>query len=104
MNLPELLATDPTLDTLRGLALVLSPELHATLTTVQDSLPDRACRAQALELEDGRFMLGADLLSEIGPDGLYSEGFGQLPPEALPLVDVMPISEALALLPVEEAE
>ena len=106
MNLPELLAAQPDLATLRGLALILSPELHATLEAVQAQLPPRTCVAQAMPLVDGRFMLGADLLSEIGPGGLYSDGFGQLPQAALSLVEVLPMAEALALRPepVEEPE
>lgn len=57
-----------------------------------------------MPLTDGRYMLGADLLTEIGPGGLYSEGFGQLPQEALPLVQVVPLTDALALRPVDYAE
>lgn len=102
MNLTQLLATAPDLTILRGLALILTPELHATLVVVQEALPDRAFKAQPVELTDGNFMLCADLLSEIGPGGLYAEGFGQLPPAALPLVEVMPMADALALLPPPE--
>lgn len=102
MNLAELLATSPDLATLRGLALVLSPALHDTLTAVQATLPERACVVQALPLTDGRWMLGADLLSEIGPGGLYADGFGRLPAAAFPTVEVLPMSEALALRPVED--
>lgn len=104
MNLPELLAAQPDLATLRGLALILSPEPRDQLTTVQAALPPRTCVAEPLELTDGRFMLGADLLSEIGPGGIYHEGFGQLPQEALPLVEVLPMAEALALRPVAVEE
>lgn len=104
MNLLELLQSRPHPDTLRGLALILSPELHATLEEVQSSLPVRICVAQAVPLIDGTFMLGADLLSEIGPGGLYAQGFGRLPRRALPLVEVMPMAEALALRPEPEEE
>ena len=99
MNLADLLATSPSLPTLRGLALILSPALHATLEGVQSKLPDRRCVVQAMPLSDGRFMLGADLLTEIGPGGLYHEGFGQLPPAAFPAVEVIPMADAVALLP-----
>ena len=103
MNLAELLATNPDLTTLRGLALVLSPALHETLADVQDVLPaDRQFRASDRLLTDGRFMLNADLLTEIGPGGLYHDGFGQLQPAAFVHVEVIPMAEAVALLPVEE--
>lgn len=99
MNLPELLQINPDLATLRGLALILPPELQATLAAVQAGLPARICVAQAMPLTDGRFMLGADLLSEIGPGGLYFEGFGQLPQTAFPLVEVVPMASAISLRP-----
>lgn len=104
MNLPELLQAQPDLATLRGLALILSTELNATLEEVQAQLPSRTCVAQASPLTDGRFMLGADLLSEIGPGGLYHDGFSQLPQEFLPLVEVLSMAEALALRPEPEVE
>lgn len=103
MNLPELLATAPDLTTLQSLALVLSPALHDDLVAVQDQLPDRACAVQALPLVDGRWMLGADLLSEIDPGGLYADGFGRLPVTAFPTVEVLSIAEALSLRPAEAA-
>jgi hypothetical protein len=104
MTLSELLQSTPDLDTLRELALILTPELHAALESVQVDLPSRSCVVQALPLVDGRFMLGADLLSEIGPEGLYAEGFGAISPELLSDVEVITMEEALALRPVEERE
>ena len=101
MNLSELLQSSPDLTTLRALALILTPELHTTLAAVQAALPgERKFTVAALELTDGRFMLGADLLSEIGPGGLYVEGFGQLPPDVFPSVEVLPMADALALRPI----
>jgi hypothetical protein len=102
MNLLELISTNPDLATLRGLALILTPELQSTLVDVQEQLGPRQHQVATVLLTDGRFMLGADLLTEIGETGLYSAGFGQLPPEVLPLVDVMPMAEALALRPESE--
>jgi hypothetical protein len=104
MNLSQLLQSGPDLAVLRGLALILSPELHGILEAVQAQLPPRTCVAQAMPMTDGRYMLGADLLSEIGPGGLYHDGFGQLPQDALPLVQVLPMADALALLPEPEPE
>jgi hypothetical protein len=104
VNLSDLLATGPDLVALRGLAIVLSPALHDMLSAVQAQLPDRACVVQALPLADGRWMLGADLLSEIGPGGLYADGFGRLPSSTFSSVEVLPMSEALALRSVETGE
>jgi hypothetical protein len=104
VNLSDLLATGPDLVALRGLAIVLSPALHDTLTAAQATLPDRACVVRALPLSDGRWMLGADLLSEIQAGGLYADGFGGLPPSTFSSVEVLPLAEALALRPVEIGE
>jgi hypothetical protein len=99
MTIPELLATNPSLETLRGYALVLSPELNTAFNAIQAGLGERQFEAQTRELTDGRFMLGADLLSEIGSGGMYYVGFAAIPSELLDLVEVLPIAEALALLP-----
>jgi hypothetical protein len=103
MTLADLLATTPDLSSLRSLALILSPSLHAILTAAQAALPaGRQNRVQPQPLSDGRFMLCADILSEVQPGGLYAEGFGRLPASAFPLVEVLPIAEALALRPPAE--
>lgn len=102
MNIPNLLAASPTLDDLRGYALILSAELSATFAQVQVGLGQRQFTAQARKLTDGRFMLGADLLSEIHEGGLYHEGFAVIPPELLGLVEVVAMAEVLPLLPVIE--
>ncbi len=104
MNLAELLASIPEAETLRGLALILTSELVATLEQAQSALGPRMFEARPLALSDGTYMLGADLLSEIGPDGLYATGFSQLPPETFPLVSVVPIADAVALMPTPEDE
>jgi hypothetical protein len=49
-------------------------------------------------------MLCADLLTEIGPGGLYSGGFAHLPAELFPAVEVLPMSAVLPLLPQPEEE
>jgi hypothetical protein len=103
MKLSDLLATTPDLATLRGQALILAPQLHDTLTAVQDALPpDRQNRVQPQPLTDGRWMLCADVLTEVHPGGLYAEGFGRLPQSVFPQVEVLPIAEALALRPPAE--
>lgn len=102
MNLLQLIQSNPDLATLRGLAIILSQELHAVLSEVQSGLGARQHQVSAEPLTDGRFMLCADLLTEIGEDGLYSAGFSQLPAEVLPLVQIVSMAEALALMPEPE--
>ena len=47
-------------------------------------------------------MLGADLLSEIEPGGLYHDGFQLLPPALFTAVDVIAWDDAVALIPEPE--
>lgn len=105
MNPLELLATQPTFEDLRGHALILSVGLNTAFAQIQEGLGDRQFMAQTVALTDGRYMLGADLLSEIHPEGgLYHLGFEAIPPELLAQVEVIPMADALALLPVIDME
>lgn len=68
-------------------------ELHA-----QHGRPD--CIAMPVPLTDGRLMLTADILTNIEPGGWLHEMWIHADMEVLlPRVEVVPIAEALALLP-----
>jgi hypothetical protein len=70
-------------------------ELHA-----EHGRPD--CRATPRLLTDGRLMLTADILTAIEPGG-YLHAMWEAADKAilLPAVEVVPLAEALALLPAE---
>jgi hypothetical protein len=70
-------------------------ELHA-----EHGRPD--CRATPRLLTDGRLMLTADILTAIAPGG-YLHAMWEAADKAilLPAVEVVPLSDALALLPPE---
>jgi len=70
-------------------------ELHA-----DHGRPD--CRATTRLLTDGRLMLTADILTAIEPGG-YLHAMWEAADKAilLPAVEVVPLAEALALLPAE---
>jgi len=87
---------------LKQYALILTPELQATLAAVQAALGPRRHIVAPLLLTDGSYLLRADLLTEIHPGGLYAAGFGQLPPETFSQVQVIPWADAVALLPEPE--
>jgi len=100
--LPELLSAGiPTYETASQYALVFGEECNAALQAVAAQRPSTQHRASARQLTDGRYMLNADLLTEIGNGGLFAEGFGTLDPALFELVEVLPIQDALALLPIE---
>jgi hypothetical protein len=104
MTLADLITQPVSYETTKDLALVFSPELAAQLAAVQSEHGDPRHVASPVDLVDGRKMLCADLLTEIGPGGLYSGGFAHLPAELFPSVEVLPMSEVLPLLPQPEEE
>lgn len=108
MTLADLL---PQLSTLtdadaKGYALVFGDEPYAALTDAQQQQQQLTSqhRAAPVQLTDGRWMLCADLLTEIHPGGLYADGFLLLPSELFDQVVVMPWVEAVELLPPPEPQ
>jgi hypothetical protein len=104
MTLADLISQPVSYDSAKDLALVFSPELAAQLSAVQAEHGNPRHVASPVDLTDGRKMLCADLLTEVGPGGLYSGGFAHLPAELFPSVEVLPMSEVLPLLPQPEEE
>lgn len=83
----------------RTMALVFSADFMPALEAVQAEVHSKH-QAVPVLLTDGRCLLCGDLLSEVGPGGLYAAGFSKLNPQALDHIHVIPWSEAVALLPV----
>ena len=104
MTLAVLISQPLSYETAKDLALVFSSELAAQLASVQSEHGNPRHVAMPVDLVDGRKMLRADLLTEIGPGGLYAQGFAHLPAELFPLVEVFPMSQVLPLLIQPEKE
>jgi hypothetical protein len=104
MTLADLITQPVTYSTAKDLALVFSPDLAAQLAAVQAEHGNPRHVAAPVDLVDGRKMLCADLLTEIGPGGLYAQGFAHLPAELFALVQVLQMSAVLPLLPQPEEE
>jgi hypothetical protein len=102
MTLADIIQQPVSYETTKDLALVFSPELAAQLAAVQSEHGNPRHVASPVDLTDGRKMLCADLLTEVGPGGLYSGGFAHLPAELFPSVEVLPMSVVLPLLPQPE--
>ena len=103
MNLQELIQQNKSYEELKDLALVFDSNLKNILEATQATLQSKH-QASPVELSDGRFMLCADLLTEIHPGGLYSQGFGLLDTDLFSQVEVISMEEAAALLPVASEE
>lgn len=80
-------------------ALVFDAALAQRLAEVQAEHGDPRHVPNPLPLTDGRFMLTADILTECLPGGLVYGGFSQLDAGRFGEIEVMPLADALALLP-----
>jgi hypothetical protein len=102
MTLADLIYHPVSYETAKELAIVLTPEQASTLGAIQQQYGNPQHVAAPVPLTDGRLMLCADLLTETGPGGLYAQGFAHLPAELFPQVAVIPMADAIALIPQPE--
>lgn len=85
-------------------ALVFGTALRDRLVEVQSQYGDqRFTVLPAGPLTDGRWYHCADILSEVGADGIYCAGFAHLDPSRFAEIEVVPMTEAVALLPAPPA-
>jgi hypothetical protein len=82
-------------------ALLFDAALGQRLGEVQAQHGDPRHVPSPRRLTDGRFMLTADILTECVPGGLVYGGFSQLDAARFDEIEVVPMAEAVALLPVE---
>jgi hypothetical protein len=86
----------------KGLALVFTPQLAQRLAELHAEHGTTNCVPMPRALTDGRLMLCADVLTEVGPGGLLQGMWAAADQSVLlPAVEVIPWDEAVALLPVE---
>jgi hypothetical protein len=84
----------------RGYALVFTPALAGRLAELHAEHGSNKCRPVPRVLADGRLMLSADVLTEVGPGGLLEAMWAAADKAVLAqAVEVLPWGEALALLP-----
>lgn len=86
-------------DAAKQLALVYQYETALLLYGIQESYGDPRHVPAGRMLTDGRWMLCGDVLSEVGEGGLLVGAFAHITPEIMAAVDVVPIAEAVAMLP-----
>lgn len=91
-----------TLEWGRAHALLFTAEMAGRLAAVHAEHGTRNCVPMPRQTTDGRFFLRADLLTEVMPGGLL-HAMWEAADQAvlLPAVEVVPLAEALALLPAE---
>jgi hypothetical protein len=82
-------------------ALVFDVALAQRLAEVQGQHGDPRHVPAPRMLTDGRYMLTADILTECLPGGLVYGGFSRLDAGRFNEIEVVPLAEALPLLPGE---
>ena len=82
-------------------ALVFAAALAQRLAEVQSQYGDPRHVPAPRMLTDGRWMLTADILTECVPGGLVYGGFIQLDAGRFDEIEVVPLADALALLPAD---
>ena len=86
----------------RAHALLFLPQLAARLAEIHAAHGSHKCVPMPRVLTDGRRMLSADILTEVMPGGMLNAMWEAADKAILlPAVEVVPIAEAVALLPVE---
>jgi hypothetical protein len=86
----------------RQYALVFDLALAERLAEIHAEHGSRLCRPVPRVLTDGRLMLSADVLTEVGPGGLLESMWAAADKEVLAqAVTVMPWGEAVAMLPAD---
>jgi hypothetical protein len=83
----------------KDLALVYSYDVAVLLYNVQEEHGDPRHVPAGRQLTDGRWMLCGDVLSEVGEGGILAGGFAFVTPEMMQQIEVIPLADALALLP-----
>jgi hypothetical protein len=102
MTLADLITQPVSYETAQELAIVLTPDQASTLGAVQAQYGNPNHVAAPVPLTDGRSMLCADLLTETGQGGLYAQGFAHLPADLFAQVQIIPMADAIALIPQPE--
>jgi hypothetical protein len=89
----------------KSLALVFTPQLAVRLAELHGQHGSTNCVPVPRTLTDGRLMLCADVLTEVGPGGLLEGMWNAADKEVLvQAVQVMPWADAVALLPPDPVE
>ena len=86
-------------DECKTLALVYPYETAVVWYTLQMEHGDPRHVGVGIQLTDGRWMMDGGVLSEIYPGGILGWAAEYLTPEIMATIEVVPMSEVVALLP-----
>jgi hypothetical protein len=82
----------------KDLALVYGYEVAVALYDLQQAHGDWRHVCYGRQLTDGRWMIDGEILSMVGDDGIYGWVGDHMDAETMGRIDILPLSEAEALL------
>ena len=91
-------------DECKGLALVYPYEVALVLYTAQQEHGDPRHVVTGQPLTDGRYMIAGEMLSEVGPGGLFAWIASCMTPEIMGQIEVVPMSYIADLIPSQGVE
>ena len=83
----------------RQFGLLFSAAMASRLREVQEQHGNLMHRVEPQQTTDGRYFLNGDVLSECAPNGIFFAGFSHLDQSRFSEIDVVPLADAVALLP-----
>ena len=92
------------LDECEDLALVYGYEVAVALYELQQEHGDWRHVCYGRPLTDGRWMIDGEILSMVGDGGIYGWVKDHMDAETMEQISVVPMEEAVALLPEPESE
>ena len=102
MKLDELIPQGKTHEELQDLFLVFSAQLLPQLQAAQNQ--NDSMRVEPVALNDGRYVLAADILTEIGEKGYFKKAFNKLNKGNFKFVEVLTQAEIEPFFVVYEEE
>lgn len=98
MTLADIITQPVSYEATKELAIILTQPQAAILSEIQEQYGNPKHIADPVLLTNGKLMLCADLLTEIGENGLYASGFSHLPQNLFNEVEVVSMIEAVDLI------
>ena len=85
-------------------ALLLDLVAVQAMQAAQDAVASDRHKVQPVATTDGRWLVSADILPELAPDGIFAAAMEHFDGSKLGGVEVVPWADGVALLPVPEDE
>jgi hypothetical protein len=107
MTYPDLIASlfpDGAPDDFKAWALILPLATVQAMQDAQEAVGSTKHKVEPVATTDGRWMIGADILPELAPGGIFEPALPMFNMSALDGVEVMPWADGVALLPVPDPE